>query len=142
MRYVRTFFTAISLTLRGARPPEVAHAPLRAWIAQARKLLDGVYAAADANGLPASQRQTLRLRIDKREMAVETLLAALRHHLNEEYPYLLRHPTPHSLTAIYASNLNDRYYISRLAETLTTPALQRALQKLGAHLDAIPPGNS
>src|SRR5690349_12461935 len=106
MRYIRTFFTALRMTLRGERPPESPHAALIAWIQQAGKLVDAVYAATDQNGIAKAERQKIVIRIDSRNMSVETILATLRHHTSTEYLYLLRNMSAHSITAIYASNLN------------------------------------
>jgi hypothetical protein len=140
MRYIRTFFTALRMTLRGEHLPELPHAPLRMWIQQADKLVNDVYAAADQNGLAKSERQKIIVRIDSRNMSAETIMATVRHHTSTEYLYLLRNMSAHSITVIYASNLNDRHYISRLKEAneVKIPSFELALSRLSNHLDAIP----
>jgi hypothetical protein len=141
MRYIRTFFTALRMTLRGESVPESPHAPLVAWIQQANQLLSDVYATADKNGVSKSERQKILVRIDSRNMSAETILATIHHHISTEYLYLLRNLSAHSITAIYASNLNDRHFIARLKEAneFKNPAIEASISRLGAHLDAIPP---
>ncbi|NJL56985.1 hypothetical protein HC928_18910, partial [bacterium] len=71
----------------------------------------------------------------------QTVLAAVAYHVDTEYPHLLHDPAQHSLTAIYASNLNDQYAVARLRdlEDVRGTALAAALQRLDEHLSAIPP---
>jgi hypothetical protein len=141
MRYVQAFFTALHMTLRGERPPQSPYTPLITWIRQAEALLSAVYATAESHGISKAALEELRLRIDSRSISAETILGTVRHHIRQEYPLLLRASTQHAVTAIYASNLNDRYYVSRLQEAFQTSAMQQAVARLSAHLDAIPPSN-
>ncbi|MFN8372776.1 MAG: hypothetical protein U0694_07850 [Anaerolineae bacterium] len=144
MRYIRAFFTAFRMTLRGEKleaPPTSPHAPLLEWVKQADRLVNAAYRAAESSGITLEQRKNIVLRIDSRRMSAETILATVRHHTSTEYLSLLRNYSTHSITAIYASNLNDRYYVSRLleAEILQNPVVKQAIERLNAHLEAIPP---
>lgn len=140
-KYVRAFFIALRLTLRGQTPAPAPYTRLDAWITTCEQLVDDVYKAADRAGLDATQRKARKLRLEGRDITMEALLGGVRFHATQEYRYLLRHPTEHSLTAIYASNLNDQFRIARLREQLTEPDLQAALDGLTRHLEAIPPSN-
>ncbi len=139
-RYLRAFVIAFKMTLRGEQPGALKYAAFVDWTRQAVLLVDAVYAAADSGGMSESLRRTIRLRLDGRDMNMETILAALRHHFTQEYPYLLRHDIAHNLTAIYASNMNDQYWLARLrdAEPLQDSPVRAAAAVLIAHLDAIP----
>ncbi len=143
MRYIRAFFTALRMTLRGEKPPTSPHAPLIAWIRQADQLVNDAYQAAESSGITKAHRQKIILRIDSRNMSAETILATVRHHTSTEYPHLLRNMTKYSILAIYASNLNDQYFVSRLKEAseLQAPAIKQVVERLSAHLDSIPPSN-
>lgn len=140
IRYLRAFFIALAMTLRGQKPPSPRHPELSAWAQQSVLLVRAVYAAADRQGLDRAARQRLVLKIDRREISVETILSTVEHHAAREFPSLLTQPGRFNLGAIQASTVNDRYWLSRLQ---TLPefqplALQSALQQLDAHLQAIP----
>jgi hypothetical protein len=140
-RYIDAFFIALRMTLRGETPQPPPRDPaLAAWLRDGLPLLDAVYTAADGAGLRRAQREALTLRIDGREMKLETLLGTLRFHLAQEYPSLLRQPGQHNLLAIRAGCMNDRYWVSKLR---AEPALQQgglpaALERLATHLEALP----
>jgi hypothetical protein len=138
MRYFRAFVVALRMTLRGEQPPPPKHGALRQWMKEAVRLTDAVISLADANGMPLTAREELRLIIDRRPISMETILKAVRYHLIEEYPHVLKHDEAHGLTAVYSSNLNDQFRVARLAEVLEKPAVKRAAQALAAHLAAIP----
>lgn len=140
MRYWAAFRQALRLTLRGQKPPALQHPQLLAWVRQLAALVDAVYVAADQTQLDRARRQALTLRLDGRVMSVETVLAAVRFHAYEEYPSLLRSGLPTNRLGIHASNMNDQYWISRLAELpeLQSPPLAGALQRLAAHLNNLP----
>ncbi len=143
-RYLRALVVAARMTLRGERPPARPHADLLDWTQQAGQLVDAVYAAADAGQWGRARRQELKLRLDGRRLSLETALATIRHHVRSEYPALLRAPTPYSRAGVHAANLNHRYWLRQfqaLPELQAAPALQTALDRLAAHLDAIPPLN-
>jgi hypothetical protein len=84
------------------------------------------------------------MKIDGREQSLHTIIEAIRYHAAQEYPYLLQHLTEHSLTAIYASNINDQYAVARFLETESAKnkELRHALMQLSDHLQAIPPTNA
>lgn len=144
MRILRAFFAALWLTLRGKSAPRPVKTPaefepLLAWQTHAQHLLAAVYAAADAAQLDKSARQKIVARVEGRSMSLETALATLHHHLAQEYPYLLNNLTAGSLTAIAASNLNDRYYLAQISMVAGIPtAVVTALNVLMVHLEALP----
>jgi len=86
------------------------------------------------------------LKIEGREMTTLTILKAVAYHNKEEYPYLLHNLTEHSLTAIYASNMNDQFHVMRLRDSAVvadaSEAVQQAIAALSDHLNNIPPSNS
>jgi hypothetical protein len=139
-RYLRAFFIALVMTLRGQKPPSPRHPELSAWTRQSALLVRAVAAAADRQGLDRPARQRLVLKIDRRDISAETILSTVEHHAAREFPSLLAQPGTFNLAAVQASNVNDRYWLSRL-QTLPefqSPALQAALRQLDAHLQAIP----
>ena len=141
-RYIRAFIVSLRLTLRGQQPPGLRHPELYAWIRQMAVLVDAVYTAADQNGLDKKVRAATTVKLDGRSMSLETALQTLRYHAGEEYPSLLRNSpkSRHNLSAIYAGNMNDRYWLMTLQadSTVQNPAVHAALMQLSAHLDSIP----
>lgn len=139
MRFVRAFFIALKMTLRGEKPPALSYQPLIDWIEQGKKLADDALAAAEKGSL--MRDDPLTLKIDGREQTIRTVLSAVHYHLSTEYPYMLRHLTQHSITAIYASNLNDQYAVASLRENerVSSSPAARAIAALSDHLNAIPP---
>jgi hypothetical protein len=142
-RYLRAFRGAIRMTLHGEvyTAPVVPQSPLTTWISQYGILVGTVLKAADQNGIDQTQRKQVKLRLDGRQMSLETALMTLKFHATEEYPSLVRQGTGRGVHAtLYATNLNDRYWISKMVETpeLQKPDVQKALADLDAHLDAIP----
>ncbi len=144
MRYIRAFFIALRMTLRGEGPPPRSYEALWQWIETGQQYLKSVYAAAESSGLDAAQRKALKLHIEGRDVSIHTILGAVQHHLQAEYPYLLRDLTHYSVTGIYASNMNDQFLVSRLAESeyLENEVLRGAVMHLREHLSSIPPSNS
>ncbi len=140
-RYARAFFIALRMTLRGEKPPEPRYPAFVIWSRQTVVLLDEVSKAAASAGLDASRRKSISLKLDGRMLDLDTILGTLRYHAAQEYPSLLGSGVPHSLMAVQAGNINDRYWVTRLLQeaTLGDTSLQAALQKLAAHMDAIPP---
>jgi hypothetical protein len=100
--------------------------------------LEAVYAATAEHQLDRTAREAVTLHLDSRDMSMEVILSAIKYHLGEEYPHLLRTGAKHGITAIYATNLNDRYWMARLADAVSIAPVQLALRALSAHLDAIP----
>jgi hypothetical protein len=138
IRYLRAFFIALSMTLRGVKPAPVRHSALRTWMEQTKVHVEQLTRQADAAGLDAAGRKALKVRVDGRDVSVESVLAAVRYHAEEEYPYLLAHETEHSLTAITAANLNDVYAVSKLHDIPEVTLVAGPLQTLKAHLEQIP----
>lgn len=140
MRWLRAFFGALSLTLRGSSPPPLPYAAQREWTARMAQLVAAVYESAAAQGLDQEARRALVLHIEGRDMSMETILAALKYHAEEEYVYLFRHPTADLHLALAASNLNDAFWIGRLKEdaALQGTAVQQALELLAQHLERLP----
>lgn len=130
------------MTLRGqslAAPPP--YPLLQGWIEQAQILTDAVFAAAEHDGLDEAGRKNFRLHLEGRDISMQTILAAVRHNLTQEYPLLLKSNLEHKLTALYAFNLNDRYRVTQLTGTPGHhPRTQTALNRLRDHLAAIPSG--
>ncbi len=143
LRYIRAFFKALAITLRGETlpsPAEQRHPRLFKWQRTANDRLAAVFEVAQAQGYNEQQRKTTTVRIEGRDLSMETILASVQYHLNEEYPYLLKHPTEHTLTALYASNINDRYWMAQLAQLEgLPPPLRDAIAALSSQLEAIPP---
>jgi hypothetical protein len=142
MRYMRAFFKALSMTLRGEKPPAPTQREpqIIAWAGQSVLLLDQIEKAADAQGYSKATRQSAVLEIDRRELSLEMALQTIRHHALNEYPYLLNNYTRYSVMTIQAANLNDQHLVERFAQHERVPAPVRdALRTLGEHLQAIPP---
>jgi hypothetical protein len=137
-RAIQAFFTALGMTLRGETLPPPVNQPLWEWMRQIENQVDAVYAAAERARIDQPARQAFIVRADGRDISLETILSAVKHHVTEEYPYLLRHVTSHNLTAIYASNMNDHYRVIQAAEALVNSALKMAVADLAARLEAIP----
>jgi hypothetical protein len=141
--YLSAFWGALWMTARGEvyTSPPAQQSPLTTWINQYATLVNAVMRAADQNGLNQAARKQVKLRLDGRPMSLETALMTLQFHAAQEYPSLLRAGTGHGVhSTLYATNMNDRYWISQMAEVpeLQEPDVQKALLALDAHLDAIP----
>jgi hypothetical protein len=143
-RYIRAFFLALKMTFTGEKPPSAPHAALQTWIESLPPLTQSVIKVADDAGVDKSAREKISMKIDGREQSLHTILEAIRYHAAQEYPYLLLHFTEHSLTAIYASNMNDQYALTRFldGESAQNKELRQALTQLSDHLQAIPPSNA
>jgi hypothetical protein len=142
MRYIRAFFTALRMTLRGEQPISNPYLNLSEWMSKAVALVDSVIKTMNVRN--AAVLKTTKVRLDGRDTSVEVVLATIKHHMTEEYPYLLQHETRNSINTIHASNVNDVYHVSALlnASALQDAAVQQVLMALKAHLDAIPPQNN
>mgnify|MGYP001286589246 CR=1 FL=1 len=138
-RYVRAFVRALAVTLRGEKPPSPRHPSLYDWARQTIRLLDQIVTAAEQAGLDRDQRQTMRLKVDGRDINLEAALRALRHHAAVEYPYLLKHYNRYSLITLQATNLNDHHLAQRLAAWDALPSeVCRLLADLESHLQNLP----
>lgn len=142
-RYVRAFFGALRLTIRGELPPGLRvhqqYPELSAWWAGTIAGVDAVIAAADAHGFDKARRESLVLHIEKRDVSMATILAGVRFHAEKEFPHLMRVEGNYNALAIYATNMNDRYLVLRLGQAEELPAAVReAVEGLAAHLENAP----
>ncbi|RMG83148.1 MAG: hypothetical protein D6712_13470 [Chloroflexi bacterium] len=140
-KYIRAFFVALRMTLRGEQPPPPRYPLLTAWLEDGQQLTEQAIAAADAVGFDSAARQAVQVRVDGRDYALDVLLRGVLYNMETEYPYLLRRGGQYNLTAIYAGNINDRYRIQRILEIETIgqyPAFMQALQALLTHLETPP----
>jgi hypothetical protein len=144
-RYIRAFFLALAMTVRGETPQTPAqkqYPRLFEWMARAQTALDAVFEVAGRAGFDEAARKAVALTVDGRETSVETLLQGIRYHLREEYPYVLRHLTEYSLTGVYAANINDAYWVRTMSEAENVPDdVQASLVSLAEVLEGIPPSN-
>lgn len=141
-RVLRAFILALKMTLRGEKPSMAALPPIVVWSRQLVERVDAVSRAADACGFGKAARQKLTLKIDGRMRNVEFVLATVRFHAAQEYPSLFQNGlTSRYLNAVYATNMNDQYWISRLLEldALQNPQMRAALEQLRLHLENVPP---
>lgn len=142
LRVLRAFFQALKMTLRGEKPTPAVLPPIVIWSRQLVERVDAVSRAADAHGLDPAARQNLKLRLDGRMRNVEFVLATVRFHAAQEYPSLFQNGlSSRHLNAVYATNLNDQYWVIRLLEldALQAPPLRAALDDLRLHLENVPP---
>ena len=144
LRFIRAFFIALKMTLRGESPPPRPLASLHDWIERGQNLAAAALTSADESGLNAEQRKAINVIVDGRPHSLETILQAAHYHLTTEYPYMLEHLTRHSITAIYAINMNDQYALDRISNVsdLADHPAAASLSVLREHLNAIPPSNS
>ena len=136
-RYWRAFWLALKLTLRGQPqlPPVRERYPqFTTWWQGTIERVAAVEQIAQASGIDAS---TMMIHVDKRDTSMATILAAVRYHAEQEYPYLLRQEDQYNPITLNALNLNDRYLVLRLAEQVSEP-LKTAVETLRSHLDAMP----
>ena len=144
-RYLRAFVLALKFTLRSEKPPLLRvserYPRLAAWWRQTITLLDETEQQSDMNGLDEAARKTLTIRVDKREVSMATILATIRYHAEQEYPYLLVQNYQFNALTLQATNLNDIYLAQRLAESVPA-AIQPVAAALTAHLQALPTESS
>lgn len=140
MRVLRAFFGALKITLRGEITTPAHLRPLEDWVNACLGYLGDVLDTADAQGIGAERRGTIRLKLDGRPTSLEQSLQMLRHNLVNEYPRLMRLDDAQALMVVQASNLNDQYRVSRFLSdgVIDSEDLQRSLEALNAHLLALP----
>ncbi|MFQ3567257.1 MAG: hypothetical protein SNJ59_09670 [Aggregatilineales bacterium] len=139
-RYIRAFFQALILTLRGEQPPalraETEYPQTYAWFRITIALVKQTEEAAAAHGLDAA---ALVEHIEGRDLSLATALETIRFHAAQEYPHLLRNADPHARLAINAANMNDQYWVARFCQLEQLPEpVRAALAALGEHLSAVP----
>jgi hypothetical protein len=131
---------ALRMTLRGQQPPGLRHPELYAWIKQIGPLVGELSVAVDQAGL---DKKATFVRLDGRRMSLDRVLQIIHYHAAQEYPSLLATSGNgrFNIGAIQATNMNDRFWLTVLRDeaSLQQPAVQAALARLSAHLDAIPP---
>lgn len=146
-RYAQVFFIALGHTLRGTKPAsmvaqeqrEAKAAPLLAWCRQTVLLTDAVATTADAHGLDRPARQALILRIEGRNVSLETAIMAVRFHAAQEFPDMLRDGDSYARLAIQATTLNDQHLLRRFADSeVLHEGVKTALGTLSAHLESPP----
>lgn len=138
MRYLRALVSAAKLTLRGERLVPSPQSLLSEWIKRSAGLVAAALEAAEAEGLDQAARRKRTLTAEGRRTNMETILMAVRFHALEEFPHLLSNFSQTSITAIYATNVNDRFLISKLFDTLEPGALRETVGKIASHLESIP----
>jgi hypothetical protein len=116
-RYLRAFYTALVYTLRGQRPPtleaEERHRELLAWCRETLTRVDAVNETLQTHGVSAA---SIVMRIEGRDVSLETALETVRFHAAREYPQLIRSGSVHTALGIQATNLNDRFLLERLRD--------------------------
>ncbi len=138
-RVLRAFVTAVRMTVRGEKIPSAdaqiaAHYPkLDAWRRETLVLVDQIEAAAARELLDLT---TVILTVDKRAVSAKTIVETVRYHAAQEYAFLLRQASPHTLLGIFATNLNDQHLIAQW-QTIA-PTLSDMLTALATHLRNIP----
>jgi hypothetical protein len=141
IRVIRAFFKALAMTLRGEaiQPPDERYPNLSEWVERGQQLSSDTLKAADTHDLPQSAREKIKLRINRRDISAETILAAVQHNMHTEYPLLLDARMEHNLTTLYAMNMNDQYRVTQLAQSDDLPApVKEKVAQLRDHLNNIP----
>lgn len=137
-RYARAFVLALRYTVRGEKPPLMKvhdqHPALSAWWARTIVLVEAVEQAAVAAGVDSA---SVKMRIDKREMSMKTILATVRFHAERDYPYLVAHGDQYDAMTLHATNLNDRYLVMQLGNNVPL-SLKPAVAALDTHLESLP----
>lgn len=138
IRYIRAFFRALILTLRGQKPPtleaEEQHADLLAWCRETLVRVNTVNTAIEGTNLPP-----VTMHIEGRDVTLKHALDVLHYHASREYPHLIRSRDPHAILAIQATNMNDQFLVLRLSEYEGLPsAVKTALDSLVQHLTEVP----
>lgn len=144
LRYLRAFFIALKMTITGEQPQPVMYPNLQQWMRDGQKKVDAVYRTAKNLKIDRSARENILFDIDKRKISFETILATVHFHLTDEYVSLIRFNDAHTLTTIYALNIDDQYRVHRLLENekLMNTSLKDPLEELAKHLETIPPSTN
>ncbi len=141
-RYIQAFWGALRMTMRGETiKPAPPPSPLAEWVTEYARRIKTLLEAADQNGLDTTARKQIKLRLDGRQMSLDTVLLSLQFHATEEYTSLLRQGINQNiLNTIYATNMNDHYWVITLAALpeMQKPFFQTLIKALETHLDSIP----
>lgn len=140
-RYARAFLLALRYTLRGEKPPLLRvrdqYPVFTAWVDKTVTLIEEIERAAASAGVDA---KAVIVRVDRRDVSMETILAAVKFHAKREYPSLMVHgKDEYSPVTVQATNINDRYLVMQLGNALQPP-LKSAVEALEEHLAQIPQG--
>ncbi|MEL6306583.1 MAG: hypothetical protein AAFQ52_00495 [Chloroflexota bacterium] len=130
------------MTVRGEaiQPVEDRYPNLQAWLEKSHEHLQVVYRVAEASKLDKATREQITLTLDGREWSMELVLSSLKFHLETEFPSLMQTRMEHNLTTLYALHLDDKYRLSKLAQSDQLPEVLRpTMQKFADHFSAIPP---
>lgn len=143
LKYARAFVKTVQLMAKGEGIQEspVRYPKLQAWIDEGLRLVNAAIAVADQYGMDKIARETYTIPIRKRPMSMEVILTASQHNLGMEYPMLIQANLEHSLTTLYALNLDDQFRVTQLLESELPAPICAAIKKLAEHLVAIPPSN-
>ena len=141
MHYIRTFFKALQMTMRGETIPEPSarYPNLQNWIIIARKKLEAVYTETEKSGIDEAQRQAITLQLDGRPWTMDLILSSVKFHLDVEFPSLMESVVEHNLTTLYALHFDDKYRISQLGQSTELPeSLRPVMEDFSAHFLNIP----
>jgi hypothetical protein len=144
-RYLSAFVKALAMTLRGERIPTqqeklTSRAPrLAGWLAETLRLAERAREAAGEQGLNMAD---FVLHIEKRDVTMETILKTVIYHARQEYPHLLLSDTDYARLALKATNVNDVFFVRRLADSPDLPpTIKPLVEALHQHLSTIPADN-
>ncbi|MEL6525292.1 MAG: hypothetical protein AAFQ07_06230, partial [Chloroflexota bacterium] len=122
------------------QPVEDRYPNLQAWLDKSHEHLQVVYRVAEASKLDTATREQITLTLDGREWSMELVLSSLKFHLETEFPSLMQTRMEHNLTTLYALHMDDKYRLSKLAQSEQLPEVLRpTMQKFADHFSAIPP---
>lgn len=142
MHYIRTFFKALQMTIRGETIAiaDTRYPNLQTWLMIAREKLDTLYDTAEKSAIDEASRKAIVLQLDGRSWSIELILSSVKFHLEAEYPSLMESIVEHNLTTLYALHFDDKYRISQLAQSEELPeSLRPAMEDFSAHFLNIPP---
>ena len=138
-RYVRAFVQALKMTLRGEKLPENPLSQrlvlLNRWTVVLAERTDEVERLANQQKLDMAG---VVVRIDRQNISMKMVVDLLKYRATIEYPNLLREGGKSGWSVIYTSNVNDRYYVTRLHEELAESPVKQAVVALQAHLEELP----
>lgn len=145
-RIIRALFVALRMTVQGEalQPPEQKYPRLSQWVEAGAQLSQAAITQANTAGLTPDKRKAITLHLDMRDISMDVILGAVHHNFVDEYPLLLETRFEHTITTLYALNMNDQYRVSQLAgapQLADYPAVVQAVEALSAHLQNIPPSN-
>jgi hypothetical protein len=128
------------MTIRRETPPGAIeriskrYPKTAAWLIETAALVEGANRSAGQTDL-----NMLVTRVNRREMALSTVLNGVRFHAQEEYPHLLANEPAYAFLAIQGANLNDQHALNQFLAGEMPAALRLALEKLGEHLTKFTP---